>query len=70
MIVEIMSVPLNCGIFYRIIMMQFNLSAFDRKLRAIGHGLNPISFRTYTCTSSVENLRHSAPLEVPFPMVS
>ena len=69
MIVEMMSVPLDCGIFRRI-MMQFNFSASDRELRAIGHVFNPISFRTYTCTSSVENLRHSAPLEVPFPMVS
>ena len=51
MIVEMMSVPLDCGICRRI-MMQFNLSASDRKLRAIGHGFNPISFRTYTCTSS------------------
>ena len=39
MIFEMMSVPLDCGIFRRI-MMQFNLSAFDRKLRAIGHGFN------------------------------
>ena len=60
MIVEMMSVPLDCGI-------QKNN---DQKLRAIGHGFNPISFRTYTCTSSVENLHHSAPLEVPFPMIS